>query len=61
MPYHVHLLTRKHEHLAEDMIDALQRGRRERLVAVGLRGQDHPVWPQAGGKYSPTTRTKSGE
>jgi hypothetical protein len=50
MPDHVHLLLRRHKHLAEDMIAAFQDGSRESLVAAGHRPPDHPVWAVGGWK-----------
>ena len=47
---HVHLLIRKHRHLAEDMIQNLQQCSAERVRSQGLRGRDHPVWVQGGWK-----------
>lgn len=48
MPDHVHVLIRKHKHLAEQMIDALQGASRLRLSSLGLRTADHPVWARGG-------------
>ena len=44
MPDHVHLLIRKHRDLAEEMIEKIQSLSRKRLVEMGLREEDHPVW-----------------
>jgi REP element-mobilizing transposase RayT len=49
MPDHVHILIRKHKHLAEDMIASLQDAGRTALVAAGLREAEHPVWTGGGG------------
>jgi REP element-mobilizing transposase RayT len=49
MPDHVHILIRKHKHLAEEMMERLKAASRERLVAMGLRETDHPVWTGGGG------------
>ena len=43
MPDHVHVLIRKHKHLAEEMIARFQNLSRLRLRADGLRAIDHPV------------------
>jgi REP element-mobilizing transposase RayT len=43
LPDHVHLLVRKHRHLAEDMIWHLQNESRSRLRASGFRSADHPT------------------
>jgi REP element-mobilizing transposase RayT len=50
MPDHVHLLIRKHKHLAEHMIENLQDASREAVLSVGLRQPDHPVWGGPGWK-----------
>jgi hypothetical protein len=50
MPEHVHILIRKHKHLAEDMLDNCQQSSRLRLCIVGLRPDDHPVWGGPGWK-----------
>lgn len=50
MPDHVHLLIRKHKHLAEEMIAAFQDHSRLRLRADGLRATNHPVWGGPGWK-----------
>jgi hypothetical protein len=47
---HVHLIIRKHKHLAEEMIDNLQTQSRLRLSATGLFPNDHPVWVKGGWK-----------
>ena len=49
MPDHVHLLIRKHRDLAEDMIEHLKAGARERLIDEGSFPPDHPVWTGGGG------------
>ena len=50
MPDHVHVLIRKHKHLAEEMIARFQNLSRLRLRADGLRAIDHPVWGGPGWK-----------
>jgi hypothetical protein len=50
MPDYVHLVIRKHRDLAEEMIQKIQTLSRERLVEVGLRAADHPVWTRGGWK-----------
>lgn len=50
MPDHIHLLIHKHRDLAEDMIEKIQALSRERLIEVGLRTSDHPVWTRGGWK-----------
>ena len=50
MPDHVHLLIRKHKHLAEDMIVQFQESSRLRLSNLGLRTNDHPAWTTGGWK-----------
>ena len=50
MPDHVHLLMRKHKHLAEEMIGNFQDQSRLRLRADALRSTDHPVWGGPGWK-----------
>lgn len=47
---HVHLILRKHKHLAEDMIANLQDASREAVLNVELRHFDHPVWGGPGWK-----------
>ncbi len=49
MPDHVHLLIRKHKHIAEEMIERLQHASRARLVETH-RTIDHPVWGGPGWK-----------
>jgi REP element-mobilizing transposase RayT len=49
MPDHVHILLRKHKHLAEEMLDFLQDGSRCALIDAGHRPSDHPVWTGGGG------------
>jgi REP element-mobilizing transposase RayT len=49
MPDHVHILIRKHKHLAEDMILNLQRASHERLLQAGLRLENHRTWSSGGG------------
>ena len=50
MPDHVHLLIRKHKHLAEEMIANFQDHSRLRLRADDLRVNNHPVWGGPGWK-----------
>ncbi len=56
MPDHVHLVIRKHKHLAEEMIDNLQESTRmwfiDRLRFSESRviGPDHPLWTLGGWK-----------
>jgi REP element-mobilizing transposase RayT len=50
MPDHIHALIRKHRDLAEDMIEKLQRESGARVVEVGERQPDHPVWGGPGWK-----------
>jgi REP element-mobilizing transposase RayT len=50
MPDHVHILIRKHKHLAEDMIDRLQEKSRAWLTATGQRSENHPTWGGPGWK-----------
>ncbi|OAI39182.1 hypothetical protein AYO40_05970 [Planctomycetaceae bacterium SCGC AG-212-D15] len=44
MPDHVHLVIRKHRHLAEEMMEALKDASREHLRGSGLVPARHPVW-----------------
>jgi len=44
MPDHIHILIRKHKHLAEDMIENLKLHSRLRLSGSGHRTADHPAW-----------------
>jgi REP element-mobilizing transposase RayT len=50
MPDHIHLLIRKHRHLAEEMIGHFQEESRLRLRKERLRSPDHPVWGGPGWK-----------
>ena len=50
MPDHVHMLIRKHKHLAEEMIQNLQESSRSRLRALNLRAAHHPAWGGPGWK-----------
>lgn len=43
MPDHVHLLIRKHKHLAEEMIERFQLASRDRLADAHYRTTDHPT------------------
>jgi REP element-mobilizing transposase RayT len=47
---HVHLILRKHKHLAEEMIANLQEASHEAVLNVELRHFDHPVWGGPGWK-----------
>jgi REP element-mobilizing transposase RayT len=49
MPDHVHVLVRKHKHLAEDMIVNLQRASREQLQALQFRDENQRTWSSGGG------------
>jgi REP element-mobilizing transposase RayT len=44
MPDHVHVLIRKHKHLAEQMAENLMRASRDRLIETGHRDRTHPTW-----------------
>jgi len=44
MPDHVHILIRKHKHLAEEMIVNLQRAGHARLIESGHRSVDQRTW-----------------
>jgi hypothetical protein len=60
MPDHVHILIRKHRHLAEDMAENLMQASRTRLAETGHRAADHPVWIGArAGRCSSTSPTTS--
>jgi REP-associated tyrosine transposase len=50
MPDHVHVVIRKHKHIAEDMIQNFQNHSRSRLRGAGVYSQDHPVWGGPGWK-----------
>jgi len=50
MPDHVHVLIRKHRHLAETMIAHLQDASRQAVLRLGQRPLDHPVWGGPGWK-----------
>ncbi|HZZ27179.1 MAG TPA: hypothetical protein VFE46_04155 [Pirellulales bacterium] len=56
MPDHVHLVIRKHKHLAENMIDNLQESTRVwfidrlRFSKPRVIGPDHPLWTLGGWK-----------
>ena len=50
MPDHVHLLIRKHKHLAEEMISRFQDASRIELIGNRVRSDDHPVWGGCGWK-----------
>jgi REP element-mobilizing transposase RayT len=50
MPDHIHLLIRKHKHLAEEMIANFQEESRRELIESEVRSEDHPVWGGCGWK-----------
>ncbi len=50
MPDHVHLVIRKHRHLAEEMIERIQALSRKRLIESRLREAIHPTWTRGGWK-----------
>lgn len=50
MPDHIHLLIRKHKHLAEEMIANFQDESRRELIRSGMCTDDHPVWGGCGWK-----------
>jgi REP element-mobilizing transposase RayT len=50
MPDHIHALIRKHRDLAEDMIEKLQGESGVRVIEMGERQLDHPVWGGPGWK-----------
>ncbi|HWE95636.1 MAG TPA: hypothetical protein VG269_16850 [Tepidisphaeraceae bacterium] len=50
MPDHIHILIRKHKHLAEEMIQNLQRESHIGLREAGLYDLEHPVWGGPGWK-----------
>jgi REP element-mobilizing transposase RayT len=56
MPDHVHLSIRKHRDKAEQMIEHLQDGSREKLISLGQREAGHPVWGGPGWKVYLETR-----
>jgi REP element-mobilizing transposase RayT len=49
MPDHVHILIRKHKHLAEEMILNLQRAANSRLQEFQFRDENQRTWSSAGG------------
>jgi REP element-mobilizing transposase RayT len=49
MPDHVHILIRKHKHLAEEMILGLQRASHLRLQQLNVREESHRTWASGGG------------
>ena len=49
MPDHVHVLVRKHKHLAEEMIVNLQRASHFRLLELKLRDENQRTWSSGGG------------
>ena len=44
MPDHVHILIRKHKHVAEEMAENLMKASRAKLIATGHRETSHPTW-----------------
>ncbi len=50
MPDHVHLVIRKHKHLAEQMIANFQETSRTKLLDHHLREPNHPLWGGPGWK-----------
>ena len=50
MPDHVHVMIRKHKHLAEEMIAVFQETSRLRLRTGATRTVDHPIWGGPGWK-----------
>lgn len=53
---HVHLLIRKHKHIAETMIEHFQEESRANFIQAGLRRPMHPVWGGPGWKVFLNTR-----
>lgn len=49
MPDHVHILIRKHKHLAEEMVANLKRVSAQRLLSTGQAPPNHPVWTGGNG------------
>jgi len=50
MPDHIHLVIRKHKHLAEEIIQKFQRESHLRLRSLGLFDMQHPIWGGPGWK-----------
>ncbi|MEO6437163.1 MAG: hypothetical protein ABIP55_15590, partial [Tepidisphaeraceae bacterium] len=50
MPDHIHMLLRKHKHLAEDMIANFQDASQFALIDARVCENDHPVWGGPGWK-----------
>lgn len=50
MPDHIHIVTRKHKHLAEEMISNFQRESLEGIKMLNQRHPDHPIWGGPGWK-----------
>ena len=50
MPDHIHIMIRKHRHLAEQMIANLQDASRLTVLDVGTHPNGHPVWGRPGWK-----------
>ena len=50
MPDHIHILIRKHKHLAEEMIEHLQDASQSLLLAHSARPPNHPLWGGPGWK-----------
>ena len=49
MPDHVHILIRKHKHLAEEMMVQLQRAAHSRLLELRHRDESQRTWASGGG------------
>src|SRR5215217_6711632 len=50
MTDHIHLVIRKHRHLAEQMITHFQRASRDAAILLKRRHPEHPVWGGPGWK-----------
>jgi hypothetical protein len=50
MPDHIHLLIRKHKHLAEEMIEHFQEAGRLAIAGTGQWASNHPVFSLGGWK-----------
>jgi REP element-mobilizing transposase RayT len=57
MPDHIHIVLRKHKHLAEEMIANLQRESLHGIQMLNQRHPDHPVWGGPGWKVFLNTPT----
>ncbi len=49
MPDHIHILIRKHKHLAEEMMGHLKEASRQKLILLNHRAPTHPIWTAGGG------------